>query len=177
MKRLRERIRKLRRRLRVFRRRVERIRAMRRFNVNRAALVEREARRAKLRPWHAVALLEKETGIPQKNIFGCDHGPGKAFCHKEVRKGRVRRLLDGPYANGVGWTQLTYKPFVRAANRMGGAHKPKYQMRVGFRLLSDLIKQHGVETGFARYNGSGPKAAAYGKDAVIRSQVWHRRLS
>lgn len=149
---------------------------LRRHGVKRPFLVIAEAKRAELPLACAVALLEKETGIPQRNIFGCDHGAGRAFCHQRVTSDRVRQLLASGTANGVGWTQLTYLPFVRQAEAAGGAHKPKYQMRVGFQVLSDLITQHGVETGFARYNGSGPAAEAYGADALWKTHRWRRRI-
>jgi hypothetical protein len=153
-----------------------RLKVLQRHDVEKPSVVIEEARRAGLRLDYALAMLEKETGIPQRNIFGCDHGAGKAFCHEHVTEHRVKKLLDSGLANGVGWTQLTYRPFVIQAQSLGGAHKPRNQMRVGFNVLADLIRANGPERGFARYNGSGPAADAYGREAVRIAKKWHDRL-
>jgi hypothetical protein len=145
---------------------------LKRKGVRRPLLVIRESRRAGLKVWEALALLEKETGIPQRNVFGCDHGPLKACCHERVTRRRVRRLLRGPYANGVGWTQLTYKPFVHEANSEGGAHKPKAQMRVGFRILAAHKNAENLRYAYRRYNGSGDQAERYAAQALILSRKW-----
>lgn len=156
---------------------------MQRHNVKAPYLVIREARRANLGYAHALALLEKETGIPQRNVFGCDLGPRSSvpYCNQEVTKERVQALIRhiraGGASNGVGWTQLTYPPFIYQAERRGGAHKPKYQMRIGFRVLADHIRQYGPQDGAARYNGSGSAAEEYGRDFVARAKRWHKRLS
>lgn len=147
---------------------------LKRAGVRRPQLVISEARRAGLRLDRALAMLENETGIPQRNIFGCDHGPNNAFCHQRVTKDRVRALLRSTQANGVGWTQLTYKPFVIAAEKAGGAHLPRYQMRVGFKVLADLIRANGEQAGFARYNGSGDAAEEYGRRAVANARKWRK---
>jgi hypothetical protein len=136
-----------------------------------------EANRAGLPLAVAVALLEKETGIPQRNIFGCDHGEGVAFCHENVTEARVKALRASGLANGVGWTQLTFPPLVEEADRLGGAHKPRFQMRVGFKLLADNIRANGEQAGFARYNGTGPAAEAYGRDAVAKAERWREILN
>jgi hypothetical protein len=39
-----------------------------------------------------------------------------------------------------------------------------------------LIRANGPERGFARYNGSGPAADAYGREAVRIAKKWHDRL-
>lgn len=139
-------------------------------------VVIEEAKRAGLPLRYALAMLQKETGIPQKNIFGCDHGAGKAFCHQNVTEARVKKLLASNLANGVGWTQLTYRPFVFEAQKLGGAHKPRFQMRVGFKVLAGLQDQFGPQQGFARYNGSGPAAQAYGREAMQFANTWGKRL-
>ncbi len=90
----------------------------------------------------AAALVEQESG--GRNIFGCDWGSRwtwePPYCQVPVSRERVRALIRnykaGGGANGVGLTQLTYMPYVYAAERMGGAHVPRYQMRVGFELLN-----------------------------------------
>jgi hypothetical protein len=149
---------------------------LKRHRVRKPRVVIAEAERANLRLPDALAMLEQETGIPQRNIFGCDYGPGKAFCHERVTKGKVATLLAGPLSNGIGWTQITYKPLIPAALR-SKMHRPRYQMRVGFGVLANNIRQYGQREGHARYNGSGPAAEAYGDHAVDLAHKWHRILT
>ena len=146
-------------------------------NVLKPRVVIDEANRAGLGLADAVAMLEKETGIPQRNIFGCDHGEGVAFCHENVTEARVKALRASGQTNGVGWTQLTFAPFVEEADKLGGAHKPRFQMRVGFKVLADHIRANGEQKGFARYNGTGPAAEAYGRDAVAKAGRWRKILN
>ena len=121
----------------------------------------------------ALAMLEMETGIPQRNIFGCDHGAGRAFCHQRVTKERVAALRRSQLANGVGWTQLTYPPFVAQADREGGAHIPRFQMRVGFSVLRDNYDRLGsVYSMYRAYNGTGPAAEAYANQAIQLRAKW-----
>ncbi|HEV2745640.1 MAG TPA: hypothetical protein VGV91_20970, partial [Rubrobacter sp.] len=112
----------------------------------------------------AAALLEQESG--GKNIFGCDFGARLTnvppFCQIEVTKERVKRLIDnfhqpppGIGANGIGVTQLTSMSLVEQAERMGGAHLVRHQMRVGFGHLNRLIAMFGWPEGAAAYN-AGP---------------------
>lgn len=140
-----------------------------------ALKIMQEARRAGLAPDLAYALVEQESAF--RNIFGCDHGPGKAFCHQGVTRERVQTLLNSGLANGVGLTQLTYIPFVREANRIGGAHRPRYQLRVGFKVLKDNIKRSGYRAGIRSYNGSGPAAERYADLLIARRAKWHRILN
>lgn len=152
------------------------IRKLRRHGVKQPRAVIEEAQRAGLSLSNALAMLEKETGIPQRNIFGGDYGAAYAgkppYYHDRVTRRRVKKLLGQPLNNGVGWCQLTYRPFVTQAEAMGGAHKPRFQMRVGFGVLGGLIRQKGQAAGFAAYNGSGPAAEAYGRDAVAKAERW-----
>jgi hypothetical protein len=137
-----------------------------------------EAKRAKLPLRFAVAMLEKETGIPQRNIFGCDHGEGRAFCHENVTEARVKSLRSSGLANGVGWTQITFPAFVVQADKLGGAHKPRFQMRVGFRVLKDNMDREGsAQQGFRAYNGTGEDAEKYGRDAVKVAERWEGILN
>lgn len=152
-------------------------RTLRRHAVKKPRQLRREAKRAGLALPCALAMLEMETAIPQRNIFGCDQGAGRTFCHQRVTRKKVRALLASGLANGVGWTQLTYRPFVIEAERLGGAHRPRNQMRVGFAVLADNIRRLGVQAGFAAYNGSGPAADAYGRDAVAKAARWSSILS
>lgn len=125
-----------------------------------------------------VAVLERETGIPQRNIFGCDHGPqggSLPYCNDPVTPDRINALvaaLKDPARrfaamNGVGWTQLTwYEKVLRADALPGGAEDPVNQMRVGFGDLAVLIKDRGLTAGVKGYNGDGPAADAYAADVV-----------
>jgi hypothetical protein len=156
--------------------RQRKIEALKRLGVKSPGMVLSEAKRADLNPEYALAMLEKETGIPQQNIFGCDHGPGRAFCHMKVTKERVAALRASGAMNGVGWTQITWWEFVRDADNMGGAHLPRFQMRVGFDVLAAHIAQYGVWDGFRRYNGSGSAAEAYANEAVGLAKKWNSIL-
>lgn len=136
-----------------------------------------EARRANILIASALAMLEMETGIPQRNIFGGDYGPSykgrPPFYHDEVTAARVKALLAQPLNNGVGFTQLTYRPFVVAAEQAGGAHIPRFQMRIGFKILRQLFDEHGsLQLMFERYNGSGAAAQEYGRRAVRLRTKW-----
>lgn len=150
---------------------------LQRHGVKRPKLVIAEAERAHLDLADAVTMLEQETGIPQKNIFGCDMGIGNLFCHLRVTRERVRKLIRSGRAQGVGWTQITYQGFVTAAQAMGGAWKPKFQMREGFAVLASNIRTYGVQEGHARYNGTGPAAEEYGRRAMTLRAKWQRILS
>jgi hypothetical protein len=141
-------------------------------------VVVEEAERARLPLHMAVAMLEKETDIPQRNIFGCDHGTGRAFCHENVTAVRVAALRRSGLANGVGWTQITFPAFVEEADSLGGAHKPRFQMRVGFKVLKDNMDRQGsAQQGFRAYNGSGRDAEKYGREAIGIAKRWKRTLN
>lgn len=154
---------------------------LRNAGVRKPRMVIKEAHRAGLTIPQALALLEKETGIPQRNIFGCDYGPQTngypPYCHHYVTRERVAALLRSGRANGVGWTQLTYRPFVEEAQRLGGAHKPRWQMRVGFGQLAYLIRNYGEWSGYRRYNGSGAAAEQYAREAISLRAKWQRVLN
>lgn len=143
------------------------------WDVKQPLVTIEEALRADIRVASALAMLEMETGIPQRNIFGCDHGPGTAFCHQNVTEERVKDLLNSGLSNGVGWTQLTYRPFVLKAVELGGAHIPRIQMRVGFQILRDNYDRLGsIREMYRAYNGSGSAAEAYATKAVGLRHKW-----
>lgn len=146
---------------------------LRKRGVKQPVVVIDEARRADILVASALAMLEMETGIPQRNIFGCDHGAGVAFCHEDVTKERVAKLLASSYSNGVGWTQLTYRPFVVQADREGGAHIPRFQMRVGFSILRSNFDRYGsLHEMYRAYNGTGSAAEAYASRALSLRSKW-----
>jgi hypothetical protein len=147
----------------------------RRAGARHALKIAQEARRADLPLDLAYALVEQESAF--KNIFGCDHGAGRAFCHQQVTRERVQTLLNSGVANGVGLTQLTYRPFVVEANRIGGAHRPRFQLRVGFKVLKNNIRGQGYRAGIRAYNGSGPAAERYADLLIARRQKWHDVLN
>ena len=153
---------------------------LKRAGVRRPRMVIKEARRADLRVADALAMLQNETGVPMRNVFGCDWGPqgGKPpYCGDRVTRRRVKKLLRSGKANGVGWTQLTYPPFVYEAERLGGANRPRIQCRVGFRVLKDNMNRIGSRwAGFKAYNGTGAAADAYANRAIARSQGWQDLL-
>jgi hypothetical protein len=138
-----------------------------------------EARRAGLPLSCALAQLEKESGRGH-NVFG--HDPVK----NPVKGGAVtkkRYLLYKHYRQqglgmqGVGPCQLTYYTVQDEADKAGGCHRPKYNMRIGFKMLAGLIKVHGIQKGAARYNGAGPAADAYGRDFAAKQAKWHKFLT
>lgn len=162
--------------------------------VTRAQLVRRLARAEVLSPWVVIqeadraareaeipreeflamclVVLRKETGVPQRNIYGCDWGPrnDRPYCHQRVTKGNaapyIRWVLQDPYAsrmNGMSWTQTTWWEKLERVLDLGPrhAHKPWAHMRVCFTDLAELRAAYGVGEAFRRYNGSGPAAEEY----------------
>lgn len=170
-------IRRLRRKLRRLQR--ERVQAgiINRHGGHRGWLVVREARRAKLALPIACTLLEKESNF--LNVFGNDAVANPVRGGK-VTRARYRRYLSyrrrGMGAQGVGPAQLTWPPTQDMADSAGGCWKYKYNIRVGFRLLRDLVVNRGTHDGARAYNGSGPAAEAYADDFVVRKERWERRL-
>lgn len=148
--------------------------------VREPALVIKGAKRTGLRLDHALAMLTLEIGFPQRNIFGCDEGPSPSrppYCHHRVTEARVQRLRSSRYSNGIGWTQVTYKPLVRRYGaRWGRMHLPAEQMKVGFTDLERLVRLHGARGGSRRYNGRGPIARRYDERFVKAARKWRRLL-
>lgn len=142
-------------------------------------LIVQEARRADIPISLGCALVEQESGF--RNVFG--HDPVK---FGQIRGGKVSRarflryrLLRklGRGMQGVGLTQLTWFEFQNQADKLGGCWKPTYQLRVGFRLLHDLIDKHGQADGIARYNGTGAAADRYSREVRAKQSRWHDRLT
>jgi hypothetical protein len=138
-----------------------------------------EARRADLPLSYALAFLEKESAKGQ-NVFGHDpvRNPikgGKVTKSRYLQYKRYRQKGFG--MQGVGPMQLTYYTLQDEADHLGGCWKPKYNMRVGFKLAASLIKEHGKYDGVTRYNGSGAAAHAYANDWLHKQKRWHRYVS
>lgn len=122
------------------------------------------------------ALVAQESEF--QNIFGCDHGKGRAFCHMNVTKARVAALLASGLENGVGPTQLTSEGYVREANRDGGAHRTSVNIATGIAILGRLQKKHGRMKGFGAYNGGeGNPNMAYARECDARAKHWHNILT
>ncbi len=146
-------------------------------------VIVEEAQRAGLGLPLACALVEQESG--GRNIFGCDWGTRwtdvPPYCNVDVTERRVNALLrnveNGGGSNGVGLTQLTYPPLIKDANRLGGAHLPRFQCRVGFRVLKDYIESMGQRQGIGAYNG-GPSnpIMSYADSVLERREQWRDRL-
>jgi hypothetical protein len=116
-----------------------------------------------------LAMVEQESRW--ENIFGCDHGPGKAFCHQKVTNAKVRSLLNSGLANGVGYTQLTSPSYVREAMaKRGGAASTKNQIIVGMKVLRQ--KTGGDMSQAWKYNGS----PEYQNQIEKRANRWHQRF-
>jgi uncharacterized protein YcbK (DUF882 family) len=147
-----------------------------------------EARSAGLDLAYACALLEKESG-GGANVFGHDRDANGRYIfpardgavpvteelYREYKRRRVEsgnRLMQG-----AGPTQLTWWEFQDEADREGGCWKPAVNMRVGFRRLASLMRQHGEADGARRYNGSGPAAEAYSADLRAKARAWKARLA
>ena len=78
---------------------------------------------------------------------------------------------------GCGPTQLTFGPFQQRADDLGGCWRFDINCRVGFDILADHIRTRGVQDGFRAYNGSGPRAEAYGRDAKEKYDAWTAKLA
>jgi hypothetical protein len=140
----------------------------------------REARAAGLPISMAFALCEKESDF--RNVFG--HDKGGMYHGQQVTPERVghmlREVAKGQVSNGVGFTQLTSEGFIRQAEKLGGAHVVKYQLRVAFKLLAYLIGKHGPVKGCAAYNageGGWRNGMGYSQDLRSKQDIWHKRLA
>jgi hypothetical protein len=141
-------------------------------------------RKADIKPQTAVALLRKESG-GGRHVFGHDHGSNlpdrPPYSGHNVTEHRARLLFASPFSNGVAETQITSKSFVEIARRRGGEWRPFINMWTGFELLGNLIRDHGVEHGAARYNGGDSplgerNGTAYGRDFVTQRNHAGREL-
>jgi hypothetical protein len=152
------------------------------LGILRAEHVITEARSAGLPLAVACVLLEKESG-GGRNVWGSDpvatggaYVKGSAVTAENYAAYQRARLAGKAGAQGCGPCQLTYPPFQQQADAEGGCWDPVVNMRVGFRLLRDLVGAHGLRGGFRRYNGSGSAAERYADHAMRRLVVWRTRL-
>jgi hypothetical protein len=142
-------------------------------------LVVREARNAGIPISLGCALVEQESGF--RNVFGNDPVRTGQIRGGDVTKARYARYKvlrrSGRGMQGVGLTQLTWFEFQDQADKLGGCWKPTYQLRVGFRVLRELIEKHGQADGIAKYNGSGQAAERYSREVRAKQNRWHDRLT
>jgi hypothetical protein len=133
------------------------------------------------------ALVHQESWF--RNIFGCDFGSRwtwePPYCQVVVTKNRVQKLIEnfesGGGQNGVGLTQLTSREFIYEAEKLGGAHLPRNQLIVGYKLLAGLIRSYGYYGGVGAYNaGPGNRMAVrwtYTKSVEDKHNLWIARLT
>jgi soluble lytic murein transglycosylase-like protein len=143
------------------------------------AIIEAERPTSRVSPSLALALIEQESGF--RNVFGCDHGPGKAYCHQGVTRAKVQALRRSGLMNGVGPAQLTWKGYVEEADRDGGAHKTSVNIATGIRILDSHIKATGSEfKALATYNAGNPNSQQgqrYARQVLERKAKYHRALT
>lgn len=137
-----------------------------------------EARRARIPHSLGFALVEQESDF--ENVFGNDY-----VSSTQVRGGKVTEQAYKVYRakrqmglgmQGVGLTQLTWFTYQDAADKLGGAWIPRNQLRIGFKVLSDLIQQRGLKNGLALYNGKGPAARRYADEVMAKQTRWRKVL-
>jgi hypothetical protein len=128
----------------------------------------------------AVAEQEESTG---RNVFGCDYGDTGGYppyCGEEVTKARVAALRALPdKTNGVGPMQLTDDSFIGRADDYGGAHITRYNYRVGFEFLADLLSKYAYMQALASYNaGEGRwwNGNVYAGEVAAKAEYWARVL-
>jgi hypothetical protein len=134
------------------------------------------------------ALVEQESNF--KNVWGHDRDsdgdiiwpgrPGDNYVTEdEYREYKRRRKASGnKRMQGCGLTQLTWWEFQDAADHEGGCWVPRYQCRIGFRLLASLIRRYGTRKGLAVYNGGAGNPNYLYADQVLRKQQhWHDVLT
>lgn len=143
------------------------------------AMVLAEAQTAKLPLDIACAVLMQESG-GGNNEFGHDPticvGWG-TVTHTKYLLYKARRLASrNRLMQGVGPMQLTYYSYQDQADRLGGCWQPRFNLRVGFGLLADHIRQYGLHAGIAAYNGSGPAAQAYANSVLTQAALWEQRF-
>lgn len=127
----------------------------------------------------ACALLEQESSGGH-NVFG--HDPTIFIGAGEVTEAKYKayKAKRGPQGQGgmqgVGPCQLTWYSIQDYADKLGGCWKPLVNMKVGFKILADNIRQSGLRAGVRAYNGSGAAAERYADQVLARYENWKKRL-
>jgi hypothetical protein len=140
-------------------------------NVDAICGAEEQPNRPTIQRCCALLLNETSGGL---NIYGHEGSTptlwGRLVTEENYKYTYLRRrTVEGQ--NGVGPTQLTSEGYQQEADRIGGCWNPLHNMQVGFRILHELIQQHGVFGGFEHYNGSGPAAREYAIRAIVHEQT------
>lgn len=137
-----------------------------------------EARRTQIPISLGLALVEQESSFT--NVFGGDptiFANAGQVTEARYRAYKAKRGTHGQGGmQGIGPTQLTWWEYQDRADKLGGCWKPACNIRVGFEVLADLIKEHGEAAGVARYNGSGDAALKYQGQVYLKRDHWHDRL-
>lgn len=156
------------------------------FGTNYGQVIAEEADRASLDLAICCALVEQESG--GRNIFGADYGTRGAdrvpFAHLPVTRERVKALVAhvraGGVSNGVGLSQITWRDFIYEAEALGGAHIPRNQLRVGFRLLRAYLGKYDYHGAIGAYNaGEGNRNSVrwtYSASVAAKHSAWKARL-
>jgi len=118
------------------------------------------------------ALVEKESGY--EFVFGHDAGglfPGERVTRRKYRElaARLRSTWSG--ANGVGYVQATYPPFITGDSSLW---RPKHNLRWGAKQLDSLIRSDGYSDGLNAYNGD--PTGEYGHDLALRIAAYTSAL-
>lgn len=163
-----------------------------RGGIQRAEDVVRIAASVGLALPHACTVLELESSGGY-NVWGRDRGAsavtlgiytlGGPVTEANYRAYRTALAAGKVTRQGVGPTQLTAEDYQAQADRLGGAHDPLINMRVGFATLAGHIRRYGVRGGFVAYNGGGgavnnpnSPAQAYGDKSAPKIQKWELLL-
>ena len=134
----------------------------------------------------ACALVEQESG--GKMLFGADWGTIRAdripFAHLPTTKSRVQALTEhvrrGGTSNGIGLTQVTYRPYVLEMASMGGGWNKRVQLIKGFNILNDLLNTWPYFEALEAYN-DGSKwndpNNPYDREFAAKHTAWKMRLA
>lgn len=135
----------------------------------------------------AATLLEQENG--GRNIFGADWGEigveEVPFARLPVTRERVQKLIahirGGGWSNGVGHGQPTWPAYIFEAEKLGGAHIPRNQMRVCFKVLNDLLNSYPYLDALEAYNDGRPghnnPDNPYDLQFAAKHRAWKNRLN
>jgi hypothetical protein len=149
-----------------------------------------EARREDVPISMAFALVEQESGFI--NQWGHDRDsdgdiiwPGRAgvnyVTEDEYREYKRRRGTPGRSGRmqGVGLTQLTWWEYQNMADSEGGCWNPRYQCRIGFRVLRGHYERYDSwRKALAVYNGGASNPNYEYADSVLRKRDrWHEILT
>jgi hypothetical protein len=134
----------------------------------------------------AATVVEQESG--GKMLFGADWGTIRSdmipFAWLYTTRFRVDRLTEyvraGGRSNGIGLTQVTYRPYVLEMADMGGGWKKRVQLEKGFNILNDLLNMWPYLEALEAYN-DGSKwnnpNNPYDREFAAKHAAWKTRLN